>query len=57
MDVAVDLSDSTGERVGLLGGTFDPVHNGHLEAASVAKSKCRLDSVVFIPAASIRQFI
>ncbi|MFH2124814.1 MAG: nicotinate-nucleotide adenylyltransferase [Pseudomonadota bacterium] len=38
-------------RVGLLGGTFDPVHNGHLQIAEIAMSFCDLQEVMFIPAA------
>jgi len=38
-------------RIGLLGGTFDPVHAGHLAAAKAAISCASLDSVIFIPAA------
>jgi nicotinate-nucleotide adenylyltransferase len=38
-------------RVGLLGGTFDPFHNGHLAAAEAAIECAHLDRVVFIPAA------
>ena len=38
-------------RVGLLGGTFDPVHNAHLQIAEAAKGLCDLDEVIFIPAA------
>jgi nicotinate-nucleotide adenylyltransferase len=38
-------------RVGLLGGTFDPFHHGHLAAADAAIDCARLDRVVFIPAA------
>ena len=38
-------------RVGLLGGTFDPVHEGHLAAAAAAQQALALDSVRFIPAA------
>jgi len=38
-------------RVGLLGGTFDPVHNGHLQLAEVAARKLQLAKVLFIPAA------
>jgi nicotinate-nucleotide adenylyltransferase len=37
-------------RVGLLGGTFDPVHNAHLQIAEAARSLCGLDEVIFIPA-------
>ena len=39
------------KRIGLLGGTFDPVHFGHLQLAEVALNRCNLDQVVFIPAA------
>ena len=38
-------------RLGLLGGTFDPFHNGHLAAAKAAIECASLDRVVFIPAA------
>jgi len=38
-------------RVGLLGGTFDPVHNGHLQIASLVLEHCRLDTILFVPAA------
>lgn len=36
-------------RVGLVGGTFDPVHHGHLSAARAAQDALDLDSVRFIP--------
>lgn len=35
-------------RVGLLGGTFDPVHNGHIEVAETALRLARLDAVYFV---------
>ncbi len=38
--------------MGLLGGTFDPVHFGHLQLAGCAMDLCHLDEIVFIPAAS-----
>jgi nicotinate-nucleotide adenylyltransferase len=37
--------------VGLLGGTFDPIHNGHLAVARAAQQALVLDRVRFIPAA------
>jgi nicotinate-nucleotide adenylyltransferase len=37
-------------RVGALGGTFDPVHIGHLIIAEEARARLHLDRVVFIPA-------
>ena len=39
-------------RVAILGGTFDPIHNGHLAAARSVASTFRTDEVHFIPAYS-----
>ncbi|HQO57093.1 MAG TPA: nicotinate-nucleotide adenylyltransferase [Candidatus Omnitrophota bacterium] len=39
------------ERIGILGGTFDPVHIGHMAIAQKALEKCRLDKVIFVPSA------
>jgi len=39
------------EKIGLLGGAFDPVHNGHLAMARAASTAAGLSRVVFIPAA------
>jgi|ERR1051326_2963764 nicotinate-nucleotide adenylyltransferase len=36
-------------NIGYFGGTFDPVHNGHLALARAALETCHLDRVLFVP--------
>ncbi|MEO7299201.1 MAG: nicotinate-nucleotide adenylyltransferase [Verrucomicrobiota bacterium] len=39
------------ERIGLFGGSFDPVHLGHLLVAQAAQEELKLDRIFFVPAA------
>ena len=41
---------SQAPRIGILGGTFDPIHFGHLEAASAARQALSLDRILLLPA-------
>ena len=36
-------------RIALFGGTFDPIHSGHLRAARAAARRFRLDRILFVP--------
>lgn len=37
-------------RIGLFGGTFDPIHNGHISIAREVRERCAFDQILFIPA-------
>ena len=41
-------------RIGLFGGTFDPIHKGHTHIARAFADELKLDSVIFLPAAFVR---
>jgi len=44
------MSTETVGRIGILGGTFDPVHSGHLALAAAARAQLGLATVTFVPA-------
>ena len=45
------FSNKKRKSIALYGGSFDPVHEAHLEVARIALENCDLDAVIFIPAA------
>jgi nicotinate-nucleotide adenylyltransferase len=48
----IGLAEERAMRLGVFGGTFDPVHYGHLLLAECCREQCRLDEVWFLPTAT-----
>lgn len=46
------MSAKPPERIGIMGGMFDPVHLGHLALAQQARRQCQLDRVLLLPCGS-----
>lgn len=48
---ANDVSVKIMEKIGVMGGTFNPVHIGHLATAETVREEFSLDKIIFVPAA------
>lgn len=48
-DAGLPSEQIAGKRLGVMGGTFDPIHYGHLFVAEEARARFSLDHVLFVP--------
>jgi len=46
---AIETGGHLPQKIGILGGTFNPIHCGHLAAAEEVKNRLKLDRILFIP--------
>ncbi len=44
-----EFGENNNQRLGVMGGVFDPIHIGHLFTAEEARIKLKLDKVIFVP--------
>lgn len=46
---SIEIDKQMKEKVGIMGGTFNPIHNGHLLLAQAARESLNLDRILFMP--------
>lgn len=46
---AAEFGEYEGKKIGVFGGSFDPVHEGHIHLANLARTSAELDEVWFLP--------